>query len=107
MIKEKTTSEQGMEKATARPWKILDFTAHSPLYEHKITNKEGVDIAIVPHWYDDKIKEARANAILIVQAVNCHDELVEALTESLRFIPYYFPKLKEKCKQALAKAESE
>ena len=59
------------DKATKRPWEILPMPGQSGYW----LDSEDYNIAVItkvdPNW--------RANAALIVKAVNLHDELVEAL----------------------------
>jgi hypothetical protein len=58
-----------MSKATPRPWTLSSDVEHSCCYRSAIRNEK-----------DDLIAEAdKADAELIVRAVNCHDELISAL----------------------------
>lgn len=69
---------------TPTPWKVLGYTPYGE--DYRITDDIGNDIAIVPHWDDEAKIEARANAAFIVKAVNCHEELLEALKEAKKAI---------------------
>lgn len=64
------------DKATARPWSKSEFTAS------KIVSGFGKQICDCESRYlEDSV--AQANTALIVCAVNCHDELVDALESAI------------------------
>ena len=70
-------------KATPRPWYLLDQKLR-PQLSSRILEIKGPDREPVVHWtgFDavDRSKAVRkANAKLIVRAVNAHDELITTL----------------------------
>ena len=77
--------------ATARPWSVIDSMNH--IHAFPITNEHGESVGCVYSAEtissDDKASKkldrqptAKANAALIVRAVNSHDALVEALEKA-------------------------
>lgn len=94
-----------MTQATKRPWKF------QPAYRAKLSpriiseDKERKEIC----YFN---LDGSANAKLIVKAVNCHDELIEALKGTVRAIEYLSGTTKHSilynnAKQALSKAQEE
>lgn len=104
-----------MDNATKRPWHLK----HNGIMNHSNPTSfdiEAQDNIFIGHIYPIKNhtnpKECEANARLIVKAVNCHDELIEALKYALDFINTDSPKFdkihtRTKIKQALSKAEQQ
>ncbi len=87
------------DKATPRPWEYDKdgFIHHNTTILGEVFNK------------DNDFELFKANANLIVKAVNCHDELVEALKYALEMarqgaIPNDDDSWYKEAKQALAKA---
>ena len=66
-------SEQAKDEATARPWRVGNTHRDGTYAIHGIS--ESV-IHCTP--FASSAKRARANASLIITAVNSHDELLEA-----------------------------
>lgn len=64
-----------VDNATKRPWKYNE--SDNVIY----SDDKSPLIEIVPISKYVGIEERKANARLIVKAVNCHDELVEALKQ--------------------------
>ena len=61
---------------TPTPW----MASEGQLYNYdNISKDSGKTLAYIP-YYDEENERDRANAAFIVQAVNSHDALVEALT---------------------------
>lgn len=88
-----------MSKATPRPWSLGENANGSPLILG--ANLRGICPVISSHG----LNERQANAELIVRAVNCHDELVEACEFALmqtdeRRMPIQFKKLNDALKRA-------
>lgn len=73
------TQSEKTDKATPRPWNYQQERTDS--YTHIIRTKAGEFIFQLPQ---DSIGKARANAELIVRAVNSHDELVDLLQDYVR-----------------------
>ncbi len=73
------------DKATARPWIVNVWTTGRRTIEHYIDKKfnTGHPIAEILAQHNDAHK---ANAALIVKAVNSHDALVEACEHARQFI---------------------
>lgn len=69
-----------MEKATPGPWSVIEITPRdgSGTYLDKIVDACGNTIR-VEGFSLSQGEEARANAALIVRAVNCHADLLSAL----------------------------
>lgn len=63
-----------MSKATSRPWEAIG---------RYVCEKDGLAIADCGS-FTKNIEKSKANAELIVRAVNCHEELVEALEQHLK-----------------------
>lgn len=92
-------------QATKRPWIVSDN-------KFEITEIDNDSIICATDFIDIPKKIYKANARLIVKAVNCHDELVEALKGVVRAIEYLNGTTKHSilynnAKQALSKTESE
>ncbi len=83
------------QKHTPTPWEVsyYDYDNNGPIY-----CIENVTRSTTP-------EEHKANAEFIVRACNAHDDLVEALKYSRKFIPHNHPdKPWEEIDAALAKA---
>ena len=97
------------DNATPRPWKVSDLDKFRIVAD----DNAGRYVAITYHDMLHNTEMNEANAQLIVKAVNCHDELVEALKLSYRSLTIDSDMEKDfaveikKIKQALAKAESD
>ena len=97
------------DNATPRPWKVSDLNKCRIVAD----DNAGRYVAITYHDMLHNTEMNEANAQLIVKAVNCHDELVEALKLSYRSLTIDSDMEKDfaveikKIKQALAKAESD
>ena len=66
-----------MTKHTQTPWRISSFEQGAAGSARVIMGDDGFSIA---HVMDRTPAENEADAAFIVDAVNCHDALVEALT---------------------------
>lgn len=71
-----------MSESTQTPWKL----GKSYNCSNAIVGNHGSTIARVNMTYGDNGNAARANAAMIVKAVNAHDELVTALKYARRFL---------------------
>ena len=75
------------DNATPRPWKVNpegqeEYKTGSWEITSNIKFGEDPDDTCVALCYSYNAQDAEANARLIVKAINCHDELVEALKKS-------------------------
>ena len=86
------------DNATPRPWRMTQTSMPSQLLLQGGELKDGNSFSI---------QMSKENAGLIVKAVNCHDELVQALKEADAVLTNQDGRVKEIIKQALSKAESE
>lgn len=71
-------------KATARPWRIVDLGTSkrgNPL-DATLAGPNGLPMMFIPYTSDI----AKANAELIVRAVNSHDALVRALSVAKHYL---------------------
>lgn len=100
-----------MTKHTPGPWKVSKLdgrTINGKAYRNRAGNLVTPAIASIK----ERTGETEANAAFIVQACNCHDELVAALKMLIRFIPDGWPmplgysQVVAQAETALAKAES-
>lgn len=91
------------ENATPRPWSI-SYKIGDAIICIGETETYGTD------YYGGKLiceSVEPSNAKLIVKAVNCHDDLVEALKQAKSFIKGMTGECPNIIEQALSKAESE
>lgn len=107
-----------LSKATARPWLVHDFTnAISPSYVPSpgdvtvsCDHPASITVAYMGGSITGSLDEARANAALIVRAVNERDELIAALRELLnadgRWQDYIDQAHLDRAHSMLAKVES-
>lgn len=103
------------KQATPRPWKYkLSPAEHGTPAQAWIMGGDGLCVVMKQNCGGDQ--DAKANARLIVNAVNCHDELVEALKKAqVRLLELENSNLATKAdqlareciEQALARAEGE
>ena len=87
------------KQATNRPWTV-QINSHSHyLGSYQIWDRDGNSLT-------DSDKEDEEIRSYVEKAVNCHDELVEALKEVIKERDFYFvhPKAKEMINKALKKA---
>ena len=90
------------DDATPRLWKVdKEMVEGSGLYI--VPSGEGGSIA---EAYGDTIKEQKANAKLIVQAVNSHEELIALVRQAVKYLKgnKEKPHFVRYAEQALAKA---
>jgi hypothetical protein len=64
-------------KATPRPWICNQYDADSPVTIQSTTGKWVCKISSTGNWAKQSQDTVKANAALIVEAVNNHDRLVE------------------------------
>lgn len=73
-----------MVKHTKTPWSCLNGV----IKVGRIFNNYSSKIAVVCTDKNISLEEAEENAKIIVKAVNCHEELVEALRNTISVIEY-------------------
>src|SRR5690349_16479959 len=97
-----------MSEATPRPWKFLD--REDPMHA-LICTEDGFcgiarPIGNIYGGLEIHKEEMRANANLIVRAVNNHDALLAALISARAFIPKNRQALRDSVNAAIAAAEA-
>lgn len=94
----KNTINQKEVKHTPTPWKVKNYNGNN---KFRIV---GADDSAITNLTGQYLGEEKTNAQFIVKAVNCHDDLVEALKTVLNGTEFMTDEDFINVRQALAKA---
>ena len=81
-----TQTQTTSGKATARPWHTNEYGFSDGLYDADLKTEDGITVA---HLRAAEQDELRANATLIVRAVNQYDALIKHCNELNEFANHF------------------